>query len=168
MSITEGATILKADLDALLSTALAALAADNARKPLGHHVVLNFEGVVTGVANVYPKAVFVVPFDCYVETLAVVCKDMVGTVTVAVTGDGAVDNFPITITGTAGAGVTKFARLLYDGTKTPLVNFATASRAFRCFPKGSTITVTVTTTNAAAASALQVSLVLRSFFSRGA
>jgi len=166
MSITNGQAILAVDLNGIATTALTAMQADAARKPLGHYVHLAFKNLVA--SSSYGKAKFVAPFDCFVETIACQAGDMVGAVTVDVTGDGVVSRFPLRREFTAAAGTTKGSRLLYDGTKGSIADLRGTSRAVRVFNRGSTITVTVSTASVAAAAHLQVLLLLRSFFGRDA
>lgn len=169
MAIANGSTILTADLNAMLSSTLAAIQADNAQLPAGLELNLSFPGLVNATPAEQRKAIFVAPFDLLVDAIAVQSSGFTAasTLTVAVTGDGPVVNWPMTVSGTVGAGVVKLARLLYDNTKTnPAKSFATTSRAFRVFPRGSTITVTASTSSVAAGSLCTVNLAMREFHGR--
>lgn len=186
MTISNGSTISASDINTGTSTYLGTfLAGDNALVPLGFHVHALFKNVVTGTTAYKRKMRFVVPFDCYLETFAVVAADQTAasTVSAAITADGSmVDDlsddasitdegklvfWPVKVSGTAGSGTTKLSRLLYDGTLTQAgAKFATANRAFRTLLKGSTITVSVKTTSTNTPSHVHAALVLRQFFAR--
>jgi hypothetical protein len=185
VAITNGSAILKADLDALVSTQLGLVQDDNEQVPGSYTLHFQFRGVVDGSTDAYAKAVFVCPFDCYLETFAVSAGDQTAasTVKAAITGDGTLVNdlddaesltdegklvfWPVKVSGAAGSGHTKLTRLLYDGTKTRAgVSFATTSRAHRTLLKGSTLTVSVATSGIATASLICVALVLREFWAR--
>lgn len=169
MAMTNGSTILAADLNAMLSTQLALMAADNAQLPVGFHSQHRFDGIVATTPVERSLSVVVVPFDCYVEALIVTTNGMTNpsTVTVSVTGDGALPNFPISTTQSVTAAFTNLVRFAYDGTKGRVGKLAMpTNRAFRVFPRGSTLTVAATTTNVAAGAQLQVAVALRQFFGR--
>jgi len=169
MAITNGQTITAADLNAMLSSSLASIQSDNAQLPAGLLVPFAFHDLATGTAATRRKAIFVAPFDLIVESVAVQASDFTAasTTTVTITGDGPLVNWPITVSGTTGAGIVKLARLLYDNTKTNAAkSFATTSRAFRVFPRGSTITVTASTTSAATPNTCIVILACREFYGR--
>lgn len=172
MSITNGSLITAADLNAMTSTALGQLRTDNAQLPLGKRLNLSFSGLTAAIVAASPqlcRKTIVVPFDCYVEVLAVTASGMTAasTTTVAIAGDGALPNFPISATATTGAGVVEFGRTLFDGTKGRVgkANMPT-NQAFRAFTQGSTLTITATTTSVAANAVLQVEIVIRSFLGR--
>lgn len=164
MTIAEGQTVDQADLDSLVSTELAQVQADAARLPLGYHQVFAFRDVVGGgspTAEHRRTKTWVVPRDCYIETVAIQTGDVVGDVTVTITGDGALNNWPLSFTETVATGVQRFSRSLYDNTKS-----RARDRGFRVLPKGSTLTVTVSTTSTVTPSLITVTLVLRQFFGR--
>lgn len=173
MAITDGLVVAVADLNAQVTGAQALLQADNAQLPVGFDVSFQFESIVAGGLNAVPprrlKKIFVVPFDCYLDALAVMGGDVTNpsNVTVALTGDGALPNWPTTITGAFGASPALMPRLLYDNTKTKIgADFATASRAFRVYPRGATCTLQVTAASATTASLVQVLLAFRQYFAR--
>lgn len=169
MTVSNGSQITAADLNALTTASLALLQADNARVPGGVPLVFSFQGGINTTAAHRRRAIIVVPFDLLIETVAVQTGEhSVGaSTTVAITGDGALPSFPITVTGVTGTGRQAIPRLLYDGTKTNQAkDFATTSRAVRVWPKGSTITVQVTTTNTTALSTICVVIVGRAFYAR--
>lgn len=172
MAIANGQAITKADLDALITAALASIQTDNAQLPLAFQVNHTFFNVLPGTNANNRKFVFVAPFDMYLESAGVNAGDQtnLSVVTLDITGDGALKNWPTRATVTCGAppAANIGARLLYDNTKTPPgSDFKSKSRAFRVFSKGSTITVSIAiTVNAVAASMVQVILAFRQFFGR--
>ena len=185
MTIGNGNTILSSDLDALTTTALADMQNDNEGKPLGFNLVFHFHNLVAGTGATRRKAIWVPPYDYYLEALCVEAGDQTAasTVQAAVTGDGTMtedlgDNsdhgeedgfvfWPVKVSGTAGAGTTKLSRVLLDNTRSkPKYNFPAASQAFRTLLRGSTITVSAKTTSVATPSRVTVTLVLRTFWAR--
>ena len=186
MTIGSGSAITAADLDGMLTAHLGSVQGQNSLKPLGFNVNFIFPNLVAGTASTRRQAIWVPPHDYYLEALAVQAGDQTAasTVSAAVTGDGTlVDNlgdnddhgeekgfvfWPVKVSGTAGAGTTKLARQLLDNTKRKARrNFPTEAQAFRVLLKGSVITVSAKTTSVATPSLVMVTLVMRSFFSRG-
>lgn len=173
MTISDGNAITAADLNALTTAQQAAAQADNAQLPLGFPLNLFFATKAVGGFNVVPsrraKAVFVAPCDVYLESVAAMSGQHTNpsTTTIDVTGDGALGNWPTRITGSVGASPANMPRLLYDNTKTkPGAGFNTDGRAFRVYPRGTTITVQATDNSVTTLSMLQVALVFRQFFQR--
>jgi hypothetical protein len=168
MTIADGQTIIASDLDALTTSALANAQTDNAQLPLGFHLWATFHNLVAGSNALYRRTVFVVPFDCYIESVKVQAGDQTAasTVTLALDFDGVLAPWEISISGSAGAGTTELTRLLYDNTKTKQTNVAATSMAFRVLPAGTTVAVTVSTTSVATPSMVAVGLCLREFFAR--
>lgn len=185
MSLTNGQAALAADLNTMAATQLGLIQDDNEQLPAAYELHLQFRGVVDSSTDAYARYEFVCPFDCYLETFAVSSGDQTAASTLkgAITGDRTLVNdladtesitdegklvfWPTKVSGTAGAGQTKLARLLFDGTKTKQgLNFATTNRAHRTFLKGSTLTVSVATSSINTASLITVALVLREFRSR--
>lgn len=171
MTILNGSTVLAADLNAMLTASLQMLVDDNGQLPVGAQMNVFFPNLTASA-----RFTFVAPCDLLVEVAAVQAADMTAasTTTVTLLGDvvdgiatGPVANWPLTIEGTTGAGVTALPRLLNDNTKTNVsFNFATTARPFRVYPKGSTITMTVSTTSVATPNTVQVCLVVREFWNR--
>lgn len=184
MSLPTG-TITVAELDALTTTALGELQDDNAALPLGLNLNFFFPNLVTGTAAARRRAIWIPPFDFYLDALCVQASDQTAasTVEAAVTGDGTMvedlgdtddhgeENgfvfWPVKVSGSAGSGRTLLSRKLLDNTKgKPGYAFATSSQAFRTILAGSTITVSASTTSTATPSLVQVTLALRSFWAR--
>lgn len=170
MTISNGSTITASDIASLIATPLSNMQSDNARVPLGFQWHLNYPNLVAGTTQRNRTSYLVAPFDCYIEAVAVEAGDhtAASTTTLNITGTGPFENWPITITGTTGAGNTRLARLLYDNTKTKAgLSVATTSRGFRVWLKGDTLTFIISTTSVATPSMCHVAVVLRQFFSRG-
>lgn len=171
MSITNGSTILAADLNAMALPALVNTRVDNARLPGGVELMATLVGVVDTTPAYRSKVRVVVPVDMRVESVAVQCSPgTVGAVVVVdVTGDGALPNFAMQVRATLTAGLAKAARLLFDNTMTanPGVTPSLTSRVGRLLTRGSTITITVTSaTNVVATMVTQVVIVGRSSHAR--
>jgi hypothetical protein len=170
VTVANGSTVLDTDLTALTTTQLGLLQVDNAQLPGAVAQHFHFPNLVASTAAIRSKAIIIVPFDCYLETLSVEACDhtAASTTTVQLVGDGGVSLWPVSITGTTGAGTTKLARLLFDNGKTTSKRglFPTVSRAHRTLLKGSTVTLTVSTTNIATPSQVHVALVMRAIYAR--
>jgi len=161
MTISNGSTIDKADLDALLPTGMSHLQDYKNRIPRGYNITLSFVNVlnVTPQANRTKK--FVVPRDCYIETVSVVLVALSAAATVDITGNGLLYSFPISISGSGGPGQSRLPRILYDN-----VENVTQDRRFRLINQGSTVTVTVDSTKTSGASSIEVSILMRQFLGR--
>jgi len=155
MTIATGNPITKADLEALISAQTTAFRTEAARSPEGYLNVFQFYDL-TGEQT----REFVMPRDSYLDSLAVRSGDMSGTLTVSLTGDGFVANWPIELSDTV-SGIQELARTSYDNTNTK-----TRDRAFRMYNQGCTVKLTVDTTNVTVPSTLQVTLVFRQFYGR--
>lgn len=168
MTVANGSAILAADLAALTTAQLALLQADNAALPGALGLRFHFQNLVASTPAYASKSIIVVPFDMYLDVLAVEAKNHTAGATTTVTLSEPLGTWPTTITGTTGgAGPTRLTRLLYDNSRAPPKrDFATASSAFRMFNKGSTLTLTATTTNTTTASWVHVNLVARSGYAR--
>jgi hypothetical protein len=171
MTISNGSTIDATDLATMTTASLALIRADNAALPGGGEVHFYFQDLVASTAATRRRAVFIAPYDMLIETLAVETADhtAASTTTATLTGDGAVSDFPIEVSGTTGAGNTALGRLLFDGSKTAPTsasNFARTSQAVRVWPKGTTLTLVVSTTSTATPSQVHVVVVFREFYAR--
>lgn len=167
MTIANGSPITAADLNALTTTELALLEADNAGLPGVTHVSRQFFGIVAGTTAYRRKSIWVVPANILVESVAVQTADHTAASTTTVTIDDNIGLTPFQVSGTTGAGRTQMARRLFDGTKTNVgKDFSTTSRVVWVLLKGSVVTIEVTTTSVAVASAIQVAIVGRQFIGR--
>lgn len=165
MTIANGQDVTKADLDAFGATALLVMRVNMRRAPLGHVENIIWRGVVSGLDLHRRQRRFVVPWDCYLETVRVQTDNMTGDVTVTLSSNTDLNKeipaFGVTIEETVTSARTALDAVLFDGTKT-----RDGARAFRTLTKGSTVTVTAETTNTEEASSLQVALVLRAPWGR--
>lgn len=171
MTIADGQLITAADLNAMTTSALALIRADNARLAgVVNHSYTSFN-IIAGTSPLLRTWKFVVPVDTIVDWVHMQgCQHTnPSTTTIAITADGAAAAFPITLTGSTGSsGRVRFSSALYDNTVTNVAdNFETTSRVLRVWPKGTTVTVVITTTNAVVASSIGFNICGRSFYSRG-
>lgn len=177
MTITNGQTATATDVNAMASTQLGLVQADNADYPAGFLVRFGFPNLVASTPAYRAKAIFVAPCDLLIEVLAVQTADMVGLVTVTAIGDGALitdgddsdgdDGWGMKVSETVGTGIVKCARLLFDNTKTKVTaDFQSTAKAFRVVPKGSTVEIIATTANTTTPCECNVTLACREFWSR--
>ena len=171
MTIANGSTILQADLNAMSALSLSKARLDNARLSGGIPLTVTFHGLVASTPVYASKSRIVIPVDMLVDSLVVLISPGTATttVTVDVTGDGALPNFAMRIIGTVDAGVAVLpARLLFDNNMSanPGVSPQLTSRVARLLPRGSTILITATTTNIVATMSVQVTLAGRSRLAR--
>lgn len=180
MTIANGSAVLASDVNAMVSTALGLVQDDNEAVPAGFQFRLEFPDLLAATLEYRRRARFVCPCDLLIEAVAVDAAEHTAATTLDVTirGDGALvtdgqnadgdDGWGIDITGIVGAGFTKLARLLFDNTRTNVGNdFEGTSRAFRVFPKGSTVEVIVASTGGVATpNEVSVVLLCREFWVR--
>lgn len=171
MTIANGQPVEANDLNNLNGADMENVRSDNERLPGGVLVHFQLAGLVASTPPRCSKRVLVIPVDMYVDSLALQTTPgtAASTISVEVTGDGALPNFSMRLEGVLSSTlVKKHTRLLYDNTLTakPGVDPALTSRVMRLLPKGSTITITVSTTNVLATMEAQVTLCGRSNFSR--
>ena len=172
MTIANGSTILAADLNALTTTSLGLIQADNARLPGYAPIVFTFQGLVAGTVLARRKARFVVPVNMLIDTLAVIttpATSAAATITATVSAGGILDDWSMSVTGTLDTIAKKQARLLFDGTMLakPGLNQSTTSRVVRLLPKGAIVDVEVVTTNALATMVATIVLCSRLRLARG-
>lgn len=166
MTIANSSPILKADLDAMTTTQLAAAAADAVQPPLGGEVNFVFVNATAALFATNPerfKASFVAPYDLLLETVALTCSEhtTAALTTALLACPGVLDAFPVgvAVLGVAGT-VSKASRVVYDNAGKGV------ARAVRVIPKGAQVDVYVTTANAVATNFTQVVVTYREFFSR--
>ena len=172
MTVANGSTILAADLNALTTTQLGLIQADNARLPGYAPVIFTFQGLVATTVPARRRARFIVPANMLVDTLAIITSPATSntaTITATVSAGGILDDFSMEVTGTLDTVTKKQSRLLYDGTMLakPGLNQSTTSRVVRLLPKGAIVDVTVSTTNALATMVATIVLCSRSRLARG-
>ena len=161
MTISNGSLIEAADLDGLLTAGMTKIIADRERLPNGYYLSFSFYDLVATTPEAARTKRFVIPRDCYLETMAVTGGEVSAAVSADLTGDGSLANFPVRLSGTLGAGVSDLTRKFYDSTVTKDLD-----RAFRLLNQGSTCTLMVSSSKLVSGSTLTVTLVLRQFMGR--
>lgn len=156
--------ITETDLNAYVTGSMANLIADKELQTRCHHAAFQFVDVFSDTAEHLRQRKFVVPRDCFVETvsLAGFNDGVLSKVSVNIVGDGALVNWPINVS----ASFTNYVninRLWYNNATTKY-----ADRAFRVFPQGSTITITISNTkpSGGTGTSCNVGFVFRQFYGR--
>lgn len=156
--------ITDSDLNAYVTGSMASLIADKELLTRCHHVSFQFVNTFSDTAEQFRQRRFVVPRDCFVETVSLsgFNDGVLSTVSVNIVGDGALVNWPINVS----ASFTNYVninRLWYNNATTKY-----ADRAFRVFPQGSTITITISNTKPSGGTNTHcnVGFVLRQFYGR--
>lgn len=154
MTISNGSPILATDVGASFTPTLALQVAEAAKKQAVYYVYLDWRNLLAGTAVAARTSTIVVPDDCYLEEIAVQTVDLIGALTVALTGANLIQAISVTGVGAAtAANPQKYTRV-----------FADAAQPQQLLLKGSTITVVVTTADAAGtAQRLDVSLGFATF-----
>lgn len=154
-------TITASDLNDYVTGSMSSLIADKELLTRTHQFTFQFQDYRSFDSAQQKTKRFVVPRSCFIESTFVHGVNPISeTITVNITGDGALVNWPIEISGTFN-GSFQLARKWYNNAQTK-----TGDRGFRVLPQGSTITVTVDTTNTTGNRTLTVGLVLRQFYGR--
>lgn len=167
MTISNGSTITSADLNGLFSSpsypynSMQRLIWDRQKVPKGFVLPLQFANVFSTTPAEKRTRTFVVPRDSYIETVVVHCGDVNATVTVDVTGNGAMANWPISITQAVGSGLVDVTRTWFNNASTKALD-----RGFRLMNQGSNCTVVVSSTKTTGSSVITVELILRQFLGR--
>lgn len=167
MAITNGALIAAADLTAATNASRATIRTDNAQLPLGWHFNAYFHGLLAATPRERSRCIFVAPFDCTVESVAVTALgfDALSVLTVDVTAPGVLASFPLRVF--ALASTANLPRILYDGTKGKTGAMMPANPAVRALYAGTRCTIAVSTqVNVGAAAFLHVDVALRQYFAR--
>jgi hypothetical protein len=182
VTLANGSAILASDLDGITESARALLRTDAQRVPLGLALNFHFQGLTAALYGTNPerfRSVFITPWDCWVETIAVRTGEFTAASTISATITGPTDSegeeisitaaFPLVVpAGTVGANTTRLSRLLYDGTATRAgAGYMQSNRASRLLLAGMTYTLQLAVTgNAVANSMAQVCLLLRQAWAR--
>ena len=154
--------ITDVELNSYVTAGMSSLIADKELQTRSHQMCVQFKNVLSGTLPKFRQKKFVVPRDCYVDTVYAYVDASAGPylVTVNVTGDGALTNWPIEmrqyVTTTS-----NFARSWFNNTQTKY-----GDRGFRVFPQGSTITVTVSSEQPSGSNTLAIGFVFRQFYGR--
>jgi hypothetical protein len=159
--------ITATDLNAFVTNDLASVIADKELVTRSHQLSFQFKDFFDTTAESLRQRRFVVPRSCFVETVFAYGYDYpspYNTMTVDITGDGALVNWPINMSHTFSSTTQNFNRTLFNNASTKY-----RDRGFRVLPQGSTVTLTVSTTRVSGGSntnILTVGLVLRQFYGR--
>lgn len=159
--------ITEADLNAYVTNDLADLIADKQLLTRSHQLSFQFKNFFDTTAEALRQRKFVVPRSCFVETVYAYGYDHPSPYTsmsLNITGDGALSNWPIEMSHTFTGASQNFSRTWYNNASTKYND-----RGFRVLPQGSTVTVTVGSTRASGGlntNLLTVGFVLRQFYGR--
>lgn len=156
-------TITEADLNNYVTDSMSSLIADKELLTRSHQLSFQFKNFFDTTAEALRQRSFVVPRSCFVETVYVYGFNYTisSTVTVSITGDGALSNWPIEMSDTFNT-TKNFSRTWFN-------NFTSKynDRGFRVLPQGSKVTITVSNTKPSGGNTiLTVGLVLRQFYGR--
>lgn len=172
MTIALGSTVLAADVNTIVTSSLTNLRTVAALAPLSWRVPLRFAGITSSTPDYRRTCEFVVPNDCYIDSVALHAADLTASsaIRLDITADGALRSWPITMSGTVSGTSFNATRLLYDNTRVKTDangrRFATAGRAFRTLTKGATVTAVAVTTSSSVTGTISAILVLRQFYTR--
>lgn len=145
--IFEGQVITAADLNALGSTSLTTLRADNATKPSAFCFNVDFNNLVASTALNKRTKTFVIPDDMWLREVSVLGGEHAGIITVSVDSGAMIE--PISITGTLTTpGISKLAR------------YYAQDKPAQILLKGTTVAIIVSTAMATTGSTLRVGLTL--------
>ena len=156
-------TISATDLNNYVTGSMSSLIADKELLTRSHQLSFQFKDFFDTTAEALRQRSFVVPRSCFVETVYVYGFNhaVSSTVTVNITGDGALSNWPIEMSDTF-ATTSNFTRTWFNNASTKYND-----RGFRVLPQGSTVTITVSNTKPPGGNTLlTVGLVLRQFYGR--
>ena len=156
-------TISAVDLNNYVTGSMASLIADKALVTRSHQLSFQFKDFFDSTPEALRQRRFVVPRSCFVETVYVYGYNYASssTVTVNITGDGALANWPIEMSDTFST-TQNFTRTWFNNASSKY-----RDRGFRVLPQGSTVTITVSNTKPSGGSTLlTVGLVLRQFYGR--
>ena len=155
--------ITATDLNAFVTNDLASVIADKELVTRSHQLSFQFKDFFDTTTESLRQRRFVVPRSCFVESVYAYGYNYAspGTMTVNITGDGALNNWPIEISDTFSS-TSNFSRTWFNNATTKY-----RDRGFRVLPQGSTVTVTVSTDKVAGGNTLlTVGLILRQFYGR--
>ena len=156
-------TISATDLNNYVTGSMSSLIADKELLTRSHQLSFQFKDFFDTTAEALRQRSFVVPRSCFIETVYVYGFNHTAssTVTVNITGDGALSNWPIEMSDTF-ATTSNFTRTWFNNASTKYND-----RGFRVLPQGSTVTITVSNTKPSPGNTLlTVGLVLRQFYGR--
>ena len=156
-------TISATDLNNYVTGSMSSLIADKELVTRSHQLSFQFKDFFDTTPEALRQRRFVVPRSCFIETVYVYGYNYTisSTVTVNITGDGALANWPIEMSDTFST-TQNFTRTWFNNASSKY-----RDRGFRVLPQGSTVTVTVSNTKPSGGNTiLTVGLVLRQFYGR--
>ena len=160
-------TISATDLNNYVTGSMSSLIADKDLLTRSHQLSFQFKDFFDTTAEELRQRKFVVPRSCFIETVYAYGYDSPAPYTsmsVNITGDGALSNWPIEMSHTFTSVSENFSRTWFNNASTKYND-----RGFRVLPQGSTVTVTVSSTRVSGGSntnLLTVGFVLRQFYGR--
>jgi hypothetical protein len=156
-------TISAADLNNYVTGSMSDLIDDKELLTRSHQLSFQFKDFFDTTPEASRQRRFVVPRSCFIETVYVYGFNysVSSTVTVNITGDGALVNWPIEMSDTFSS-TRNFTRTWFNNASSKY-----RDRGFRVLPQGSTVTITVSNTKPTGGNTLlTVGLVLRQFYGR--
>lgn len=156
-------TISATDLNNYVTGSMSSLIADKELLTRSHQLSFQFKDFFDDTPEALRQRRFVVPRSCFIETVYVYGYNhtVSSTVTVNITGDGALANWPIEMSDTFST-TQNFTRTWFNNASSKY-----RDRGFRVLPQGSTVTITVSNTKPSGGNTLlTVGLVLRQFYGR--
>lgn len=155
-------TITATDLNNYVTGSMSSLIADKELLTRSHQFAFQFQDFQSGDSAEKKTKRFVVPRSGFLESVFIYGYNSGSeTITVSITGDGALSNWPLEFSETFNA-ANNFTRKWYNNAQTK-----TGDRGFRVLPQGSTIDVFVNTSASSGVNRfLTVGLVLRQFYGR--
>jgi hypothetical protein len=156
-------TISAVGLNNYVTGSMASLIADKELVTRSHQLSFQFKDFFDSTPEALRQRRFVVPRSCFIETVYVYGYNYASpsTVKVNITGDGALANWPIEMSGTFST-TQNFTRTWFNNASSKY-----RDRGFRVLPQGSTVTITVSNTKPSGGNTLlTVGLVLRQFYGR--
>jgi len=156
-------TITAADLNNYVTGSMSSLIADKELLTRSHQLSFQFKDFFDTTPEALRQRRFVVPRSCFIETVYAYGYNygVSSTVTVNITGDGALVNWPIEMSDTF-ATTKNFTRTWFNNASSKY-----RDRGFRVLPQGSTVTITASNTKPIGGNTLlTVGFVLRQFYGR--
>ena len=157
-------TITATDLNNYVTGSMSSLIADKELLTRSHQLSFQFKNFFDTTSEDLRQRRFVVPRSCFIETVYAYGYNygVSSTVTVNITGDGVLVNWPIEMSDTFSSGK-NFTRTWFNNASSKY-----RDRGFRVLPQGSTVTITVSNTKPTGGTGtlLTVGLVLRQFYGR--
>lgn len=143
MTISNGSTIAVADLNAVSSSSLTSLQADNAAVPAVYWMNLNFNALTSSTPTIARTRNVVMPDNYLLREIVLAAGEHSGTITLTIDNGALIET--ISMAGVMSSGFVEATRYY-------------VSKPIQVFLKGSIVTVTASTTATGATSTVQVAL----------